>query len=64
VFTNNALRVIDGPFAESKELLGGFAVLELSGVDEAIETCGRYADILGGTLEMDVLPVGQDNGAA
>ena len=27
---------IDGPFAESKELIGGFAVLELSGMDEAI----------------------------
>src|SRR5829696_5198412 len=34
VFTNNNLRVIDGPFVESKELLGGFAVLELSTMDE------------------------------
>jgi len=30
-FTNNDLRVLDGPFSESKELVGGFAVLELSG---------------------------------
>ncbi|HEX4404842.1 MAG TPA: hypothetical protein VH560_08445, partial [Polyangia bacterium] len=27
-FTNNDLRVVDGPFSESKELVGGFAVLE------------------------------------
>ena len=27
-FTNNNLRVLDGPFVESKELIGGFAVLE------------------------------------
>ena len=54
VFSNNNLRVIDGPFTESKELLGGFAVLELSGMDEAIELCRRYAKILGGTLEIDV----------
>jgi hypothetical protein len=54
MFTNNALRVIDGPFAESKELIGGFAVLELSGMDEAIEVCRRYTEILGGTLEIDV----------
>lgn len=54
VFTDNALRVIDGPFVESKELIGGFAVLELSGMDEAIALCRDYAKILGGTLEVDI----------
>ena len=39
VFKNNDLRVVDGPFSESKELIGGFAVLELSGMDEAIAMC-------------------------
>jgi hypothetical protein len=53
-FTNNQMRVIDGPFAESKELLGGFAVMELSGFDEVIAMSQRYAEILGGTLEIDV----------
>jgi hypothetical protein len=56
-FTNNELRVLDGPFSESKELVGGFAVLELSGMDEAIALCRPYAEILGGTLEMDVRPL-------
>jgi hypothetical protein len=64
VFTRNDLRVIDGPFLESKELIGGFAVMELSGVDEAIEQCRRYAEILGGTLEMDVRLVEPDDEAA
>ena len=64
VFTNNDLRVIDGPFAEAKELIGGFAVLELSGIDEAIELCRRYAEILGGSLEIDVRLVDQDDDAA
>jgi hypothetical protein len=54
VFTNNDLRVIDGPFAESKELIGGFGVMELSGMDEVIAMCRTYAEILGGTLEIDV----------
>lgn len=54
VFTSNNLRVIDGPFTESKELIGGFAVMELSGIDEAIALCVPYAEILGGTLEIDV----------
>jgi hypothetical protein len=54
VLTNNELRVIDGPFAESKELIGGFGVMELSGMDEAIAMCRVYGEILGGTLEIDV----------
>lgn len=53
-FTNNDLRVVDGPFAESKELIGGFAVLQLASFDEALELCRRYAAILGGTLEIDL----------
>jgi hypothetical protein len=53
-FENNDLSVVDGPFVESKELIGGFAVLELTGADEAIQTCRAYARILGGTLEIDL----------
>jgi hypothetical protein len=63
VFTNNDLSVIDGPFVESKELIGGFAVMDLSGTDEAIALCRRYAQILGGTLEVDLRVVDQDDGA-
>jgi hypothetical protein len=59
VFTNNDLRMIDGPFLESKELIGGFSVMELSGMDEAIELGRRYAKILGGTLEVDLRLVEQ-----
>jgi hypothetical protein len=59
-FKSNDMHVIDGPFAESKELIGGFAVMELSGMDEAIALCRRYAEVLGGTLEIDVRLVDQD----
>jgi hypothetical protein len=61
MFRNNDLQVIDGPFAESKELLGGFAVMELADMDEAIAMCRRYAKILGGTLEVDVRLVDQSD---
>jgi hypothetical protein len=61
VFTNNHMRVLDGPFAESKELLGGFAVMDLSNMDDAIELCRGYAEILGGTLEIDVRLVDQSD---
>ena len=63
VFTKNDLMTIDGPFTESKELLGGFAVMELSGMDEAIALCRRYAEILGGTLEIDVRLVDENDEA-
>jgi hypothetical protein len=64
LFNNNDLRVIDGPFLESKELIGGFAVMELSGMDEAIELSRRYAALLGGTLEADLRLVDLDDDAA
>lgn len=56
-FRNNDLRVVDGPFSESKELIGGFALMQLPSLDAAVEECRRYAEILGGTLEIDLRPL-------
>ncbi|MBV8756531.1 MAG: hypothetical protein JO257_04630 [Deltaproteobacteria bacterium] len=53
-FTNNKLRVVDGPFTESKELIGGFTVMELPSFDAAIEIAIPYTEILGGTIEIDL----------
>lgn len=61
VFSNNDLRVIDGPFVESKELIGGFAVMELASMDDAIALARPYAEILGGTLEIDLRLVDQSD---
>lgn len=47
-------RWLDGPFAESKELVSGFAVLELPSLDDAIAWADRYAAILGDQNEVDV----------
>ena len=60
----NIVRVIDGPFQESKELIGGFSVMELSGIDEAIAIARPYAKILGGTLEIDLRLVDSSDEAA
>jgi hypothetical protein len=60
IFTNHKVRVMDGPFSESKELIGGFAMLALPSIDEAIQLCTRYAAILGGTLEIDVRPLHEE----
>ena len=44
---------VDGPFAESKELIAGFSVLDLSSKADAIAWAERYAAILGDN-EVDV----------
>lgn len=57
IFTAGDLRVIDGPFSESKELIGGFAILELPSMEAAVEEMKRYGALLGDTLEIDIRPI-------
>jgi hypothetical protein len=43
----------DGPFADTKEVLGGFYLVEAANLDEAIELAARIpAARLGGTVEV------------
>jgi len=63
-FDKNDMKVLDGPFAESKELIGGFAIIEFANEDEAIAMCRVYTEILGGTLEIDVRLVDMSEDAA
>ena len=44
-------RVIDGPFAEAKELVGGFWIWQVSSMDEAVEWLKR-APFTGTTVEL------------
>ena len=39
------MEVVDGPFAESKELVGGFALWELRDKDEAIERARQFLQL-------------------
>jgi hypothetical protein len=39
------LDVVDGPFAESKELIGGFALWELRNRDEAVEKARQFLQL-------------------
>jgi hypothetical protein len=39
------IEVVDGPFAESKELIGGFAMFELRNKEEAVEQARRFLQI-------------------
>ena len=42
----------DGPFAETKEQLGGFYVVEAKDLDEAIEIAARIPDVRKGSIEV------------
>ena len=45
--TNGVAQVIDGPYAESKELIGGYAMLQYDSREEAIEGARRFMDVAG-----------------
>jgi hypothetical protein len=44
--------VADGPFAETKEQIGGFDILECADLDEAIEVASKHPAAAFGTLEL------------
>jgi hypothetical protein len=48
----------DGPFAETKELIAGFDILECADLDEAIEVAGKHPVARIGSLE--VRPFAED----
>jgi hypothetical protein len=59
LYRDNKRRVVDGPFSESKELIGGFCMMQMRSLDEAAEWSNRFARIIGGTCEIDVRPVAE-----
>ena len=42
----------DGPYAETKEALGGFYLIEAANLDEAIEAAARIPGALHGAIEV------------
>jgi len=44
--------VTDGPFAETKEHLGGYYVIDVPSLDDAIETAFRIPDAAAGRVEI------------
>jgi hypothetical protein len=53
--------VTDGPFAEAKEVLGGFEVLECADLDEAIAIAKRFPALKSG-MAVELLPLVPDGG--
>ena len=44
-YTQGRRAVIDGPFAETKELIGGFAIVNATSREHAVELANRVVDI-------------------
>jgi hypothetical protein len=49
---DDELLLTDGPFAESKEQMGGFDVIECADLDEAIEVAAKHPMARYGTIEV------------
>jgi hypothetical protein len=53
--TNGKRTVTDGPFTETKELVGGIVIVDVRNRDEAIEWAARLAEVL--DTQMEVRPL-------
>lgn len=58
-FTGSERKVIDGPFAETKELLAGYWVWQVKSMDEAIEWAKRIPNPMGEHSVVEIRPVGE-----
>jgi hypothetical protein len=61
-FAGSKRIVIDGPFTESKELIGGYSMVQVKSTEEAIEWASRFAKLLGDSreaaeVELDIRPL-------
>jgi hypothetical protein len=50
---NGKLSTVDGPFAETKEVVGGFAILNAGSMKEAIELTKRFLKIHGDEWDIE-----------
>jgi hypothetical protein len=47
------LSTIDGPFTETKEVIGGYAILEAKSKDEAVEHTRRFLQVHGDEWDLE-----------
>lgn len=51
-YRNGKVSAIDGPYAETKEVLGGVLILEARDLDHAIELMSKHPGVRGGPFEI------------
>jgi hypothetical protein len=55
--THGQVIVTDGPFAETKERLGGINIFECRDLDEAIELAAKFPTVASGQGSMEIRPI-------
>ena len=58
-FSGTKRTVIDGPFAEAKELIAGFWLWEVKSMDEAVEWVKRCPNPMNEDSEIEIRPIGE-----
>jgi len=53
-FSGTDRSVVDGPFAETKELIAGFWILQVKDMDEAVEWVKRCPNPMEGDSEIEI----------
>jgi hypothetical protein len=56
-FSGRQRSVIDGPFAETKELVAGFWIIQAKSLDEAVEWVKRCPNPMEGESEIEIRPI-------
>lgn len=57
-FTKGKTRTVDGPFAETKETLGGYYLIQVDNLEQAIEWAEKVPTMMDGTVEIRPLGAG------
>jgi hypothetical protein len=47
------LTTVDGPFVETKEVIGGYAILEAGSIEEAVELTKRFLAVHGEEWDLE-----------
>lgn len=56
-FSGTSRTVIDGPFAETKELIAGFWIWQVKSMDEAVEWVRRCPNPMLSDSEIEIRPI-------
>lgn len=55
---NGKVVVTDGPYAETKEQIGGLLILEARDLDHAVELMSKHPGVNGGPSTFEIRPIG------
>ena len=56
-YSGNRTQVVDGPFTESKELVGGYSIIEAKSLDEAVAWAMKMPNPGGAEGEVEIRPL-------